>query len=76
MNRFDLLFQKGSLFRIALGLILAGVFAQYALIEPDHRYISLFVVIVTLTGVGRDYVTWWRRSVQSGKELLDTDPDT
>jgi len=74
MPPFDRLFQKGSLFRLVLVLITAAACAQYAVIEPAHRFPSLFVVIVALGGAAREYAMRRRLKAQKGVRLLDSDP--
>jgi hypothetical protein len=54
MNRFDQAFQPGSKFLIVLGLLLVAFFTVIAILEPEHRYFSLVLVIIGLGGVVRN----------------------
>ncbi len=54
MNRFDQQFQQGSKFLIVLGLLCITFFTVTAILEPEHRYFSLVLVVLGLSGVARN----------------------
>jgi hypothetical protein len=56
----DLRFQKGSLFSVLLGTACTLFFAVMAVIEPKHKYFSLFLVILGLGATWRQYLAWTR----------------
>ncbi|MBP1596376.1 MAG: hypothetical protein H6Q05_1753 [Acidobacteria bacterium] len=56
----DQRFPKGSLFGVLLGAACTLFFAAMAVVEPRHRYFSLFLVILGLTGTWRQYMVWKR----------------
>lgn len=50
--------QKGDLYRLAIGVIAVIIFAVAAVLVPEHRYISLFWVLVGLCLTWREYQAW------------------
>lgn len=56
---------------VVLGVVLTGLFAAWALIEAEQRYVVLFTAF-GLAGTWRQYLLWRRRRKQGSLELLAT----
>lgn len=75
MNVFDKQLQKASLSPALLYAALTLFFIVYAALEPGHRYVSLFLVIIGLSGTWRQYAIWSKKWAQRGMELISTDSE-
>lgn len=72
MSVFDKQFQKGSLFLVLFYTAVTFFFIAYAALEPGHRYVSLFLVIIGSSGAWRHYTIWSKRWAQRVMEFIDT----
>lgn len=73
MNAFDRLFQPGTLGFLLMGVALTAYFVVQAVVDPEHRYVSLFLVLVGLAGVSVQYGRWRRKRAARGLDLLGPD---
>jgi len=70
MNAFDRQFQTGSPLLIALYAAIALFFAGVSVAQPEQKYLSLVLVLLSLSGVWKNYLTYHRRK-QSSFDLLE-----
>lgn len=65
--------QKGSVPRLATGVIAVAVFVVAAALESERRYLSLLWVLTGLYLTWREYQEWCHIHEQRGMELLHPD---
>ncbi len=70
MNVFDRQFQTGSPFLIALFSMVALFFVGVSVLEPEQKYLSLGLVLLSLSGAWKNYLAYQRRK-QKSFDLLE-----
>jgi hypothetical protein len=70
MNTFDRQFQTGSPLLIALFSAIALFFLGLSALEPEQKYLSLVLVLLSLSGAWKNYLAYQRRK-QGSFDLLE-----
>jgi|GEM_PF-3279348 len=55
MGNFKFSLERGSLFRIIIGVVITLVLSISAVMNPDNMYKYLFFVFIGLAGISREY---------------------
>jgi hypothetical protein len=61
MNTLDRQFQTGSPFLIALFSAIAFFFVWAGVVQPEQKYLSLLLVLLSLSGAWKNYLAYQRR---------------
>jgi hypothetical protein len=69
MNAFDRQFQTGSPFLIALFSAIALFFVWAGAVQPEQKYLSLVLVLLSLSGAWKNYLAYQRRKQKSFDSL-------
>ncbi len=59
--------------RIVVGAASTAFFAVYSVVEPDYKYISVWLVMIGAVGTWGLYLSWKRKMDRYGVDLLEKD---